>query len=262
MKVSTTLFLAATAAFASAAPLERRSDFCGDWDNVKNGQYTTYNNLWGRTTSGVSGSQCTGVDSFNSNTITWHTSWNWSGVQTQVKSYANVVATIAAKQLSAISSINSIWRWKYTGSDIVANVSYDLFTSSTATGSEEYVSPPYPVKSPWQCLTIKQEIMIWVGALGGAGPISSTGSAIATVTLNGSSWKLYKGINGQMTVFSFVATKDVNNFSGDLNNFLKYLTSSQGLPSNQYLIHAGAGTEPFTGSNAKLTTSAYTLSYH
>ncbi|KAF4304638.1 hypothetical protein SLS57_001719 [Botryosphaeria dothidea] len=243
MKFTSALLLAATAVFASAAPLERRADFCGDWDNVKNGPYTTYNNLWGRSTSGVSGSQCTGVDSFNSNTISWHTSWSWSGVPYQVKSYANVVVDITSKQLSAISSINSIWRWAYTGSNIVANVAYDLFTSSTVGGSEEY------------------EIMIWVGALGGAGPISSTGSPIATVSIAGSSWKLYKGPNGQMTVFSFVATSNVNNFSGDLNAFIKYLTGNQGLPATQYIKSIGAGTEPFTGSNAKLTTSSYTVSF-
>ena len=47
------------------------------------------------------------------------------------------------------------WSWSYTGSDIVADVSYDMFTSSTAGGSNEY------------------EIMIWLAAIGGAGPISS-----------------------------------------------------------------------------------------
>lgn len=41
---------------------------------------------------------------------------------------------------------------RYTGTSIVANVAYDLFTSSTASGSAEY------------------EIMIWLAALGGAGP--------------------------------------------------------------------------------------------
>ncbi|KAL0253187.1 hypothetical protein SLS55_010640 [Diplodia seriata] len=246
MKLSTALFWAAASTAVSAAPsaspLERRADFCGDWDTSKNGVYTTYNNLWGRSTSGVSGSQCTGVDSFSSNTISWHTSWTWAGVPNQVKSYANVVVDLTAKKLSAISSINSIWRWSYTGDNLVADVAYDLFTSSTPTGSEEY------------------EIMIWVGSYGGAGPISSTGSAIATVTLAGNTWKLYKGPNGQMTVFSFVATKTVNNFSGNLNDFIKYLTSSQGLPTSQYLTHVSAGTEPFTGSNAKFTTSSFTVS--
>lgn len=159
-----------------------------------------------------------------------------------VKSYANVVTKISQKALSSISSLPSVWKWKYTGSNIIANVSYDLFTGSTATGSAQY------------------EVMIWLSALGGAGPISSTGSAIATVTVAGKQFKLYKGPNGQMTVFSFVAVSAIDSFNGDLNEFLKYLRTSQGLPSSQILQSAGAGTEPFSGSNAVLTTSAFSLS--
>ena len=103
-----------------------------------------------------------------------------------VKSYANVVTKITQKAVSSIKSLPSVWKWTYAGDDLVANVSYDLFTSSKVDGSPEY------------------EIMIWVGALGGAGPISATGSPIATVNLAGNTWKLYNGKNGQMNVFSFV----------------------------------------------------------
>jgi xyloglucan-specific endo-beta-1,4-glucanase len=120
-------------------------------------------------------------------------------------------------------------------------VSYDLFTGSTATGAAEY------------------EVMIWLGALGGAGPISATGSPIATVTLAGNSWKLYNGKNGQMNVFSFVAVNQVNSFKGDLKVFLDYLTSKQGLPKTQILQSVGAGTEPFSGNNAVLSVSSYSL---
>lgn len=44
----------------------------------------------------------------------------------------------------------------YTGSSIVADVAYDLFSSSTATGSANY------------------EIMIWLGALVSSPPFSYT----------------------------------------------------------------------------------------
>jgi xyloglucan-specific endo-beta-1,4-glucanase len=158
-----------------------------------------------------------------------------------VKSYANVVTKISQKTLSSIKSLPAIWNWTYTGSSLIANVSFDLFTSSTATGSAEY------------------EIMIWLSALGGAGPISATGSPIATVTLAGSSWKLYNGKNGQMNVYSFVAANPVQNFKGDVMEFVNYLTGKQGLPKSQILTSVGAGTEPFSGSNAVFTTSAYSL---
>lgn len=50
----------------------------------------------------------------------------------------------------------SSWAWSYDGSSLVADVAYDMFTSSSAGGDEEF------------------EIMVWLAAIGGAGPISST----------------------------------------------------------------------------------------
>jgi xyloglucan-specific endo-beta-1,4-glucanase len=100
----------------------------------------------------------------------------------------------------------------------------------------------------------------WLGAQGGAGPISTTGQPIATVTIGGISWRLYQGPNGQMTVFSFVATSEVRNYSGDLNDFIKYLVSNQRYPSSQCVYSIGAGTEPFLGSNALFTTTGYSVS--
>jgi xyloglucan-specific endo-beta-1,4-glucanase len=247
MKFSTLFSLASTASLALGAPttpatsLYKRADFCGQWDNQINGPYTTYNNLWGKAQAS-SGSQCTGVDSFSGNTLKWHTKWSWAGGPGQVKSYANVVTKITQKAISQVTSLPSTWSWNYSGNSIIANVAYDLFTGASATGSAQY------------------EVMIWLGALGGAGPISSTGAPIANVNVAGTSWKLYKGPNGQMTVFSFVANSEVKNFNGDLNEFLKYLRNSQGLPGTQILQSVGAGTEPFSGSNAVLTTTAYTMS--
>lgn len=121
----------------------------------------------------------------------------------------------------------------------MADVSYDMFTSSTASGSNEY------------------EIMIWLAALGGAGPISNTGSAVATPTIGSVSFKLYSGPNGNTTVYSFVAESETTSFSGDLLDFYTYLESSFSFPSSQYLLSIGAGSEPFTGSGAVFTTSAY-----
>ncbi|RAR06403.1 glycoside hydrolase family 12 protein [Stemphylium lycopersici] len=242
MKLSTFIAVS-SASLALAVPtatIQKRADFCGQWDSQVTGDYTIYNNLWGRADA-TSGSQCTGVDGLSGRSLKWHTSWSWSGGAGHVKSYANVVTDIGKKALSSIKSLPSVWKWTYTGDDLIANVSYDLFTSSTADGDEEY------------------EIMIWLAGLGGAGPISATGSPIATVNLAGSSWKLYNGQNGQMNVFSFVAENQVQNFDGDLMDFVNYLSSEQSLPSSQILISAGAGTEPFSGSNAKLSVSEYSL---
>lgn len=131
---------------------------------------------------------------------------------------------------------------RQTGSNIVADVSYDIFTSWSSGGSPAY------------------EIMIWVATIGGAGPISSTGSPVATVDIAGTTWKLFKGPNTSWTVFSFVAETEQTNFNGDLMDFFHYLINNQGYPVSQYVDKIAAGTEPFEGSNAQLTTSEYIIS--
>ncbi|KAG8915888.1 hypothetical protein FRC01_003475 [Tulasnella sp. 417] len=95
--------------------------------------------------------------------------------------------------------------------------------------------------------------MIWVSTRGGAGP---AGSQIATATINGMSWSLYKGTVSTWTVFSFVAPYEINNYYQDLLPFFTYLINNQGVSSSQYLVGLQASTKPFTGG-ATLTTSAY-----
>jgi xyloglucan-specific endo-beta-1,4-glucanase len=91
--------------------LTRRADFCDQWGSTTTGSYIVYNNLWGQS-SDPSGTQCTGVDSLSGTTIAWHTSYSWSGATSQVKSFANVALKFTAKQLSAVSSIKSSWKWR------------------------------------------------------------------------------------------------------------------------------------------------------
>lgn len=129
----------------------------------------------------------------------------------------------------------------YTGSNIDADVAYDTFLASSPTGTHEY------------------EVMIWLAALGPAGPISSSGTPIATTSLAGVAWKLYSGMNGSMRVYSFVAESQARSFSGDLMDFFGYLRDTQGLSGGLYLTDVQAGTEPFTGVDARLTTSAYNV---
>lgn len=239
----TTAILAGTAAAAAVndAPTRiqaRATSICGQWDTVETGIYTVYQDLWNEAEG--TGSQCTTVDDLSDDDVlSWSTSWSWSDNASQVKSFANVVTNATITDLASISSIPTIWSWSYTGTDIVADVSYDLFTSSSADGSDEY------------------EIMIWLDAIGGAGPISSTGNTVDTPTLAGTTWDLYSGPNGATTVFSFVAASAVEDFSGDLMDFLNYLIENQGLASSQYLLSIGAGSEPFTGTSAVFSVASY-----
>ncbi|KUJ17766.1 concanavalin A-like lectin/glucanase [Mollisia scopiformis] len=217
---------------AIAAPTktikERSTEICGQYDSLVTRTYTVYQDLWGEDNAS-SGSQCTTIDSETDGTVVWSTSWTWAGGSSDVKSYANVALTTTGVELSAISSIPGVWKWSYTGTSLVADVSWDMFTSSTATGSNEF------------------EIMVWLAALGGAGPISSTGSAIATMTINDVSFELYSGPNGDTTVYSFVAVDEATDFSGDLLDFFNYLVDNEGFSTSQFITTLEAGTEPFTG---------------
>lgn len=73
-----------------------------------------------------------------------------------MKSYANAALSFSPTELSTISSIESTWKWSYSGDDIVGDVAYDTFLASSATADNDY------------------EVMIWLDALGDASPISST----------------------------------------------------------------------------------------
>ncbi|KAH7011118.1 concanavalin A-like lectin/glucanase domain-containing protein [Ilyonectria destructans] len=234
--------LATVAAASPTRVLEKRATtWCDSYGSLETGGYTVYHNNWGAAQA-TSGSQCTTFDSVTSGSVSWSTSWSWTGGSSSVKSYSNIALVDVNTQLSAISSIPSTWTWSYTGSDIVADVAYDLWLAPSATADNQY------------------EIMIWLGAYGGAGPISSTGSPVDTPTLAGSDWKLYSGANGDTTVFSFVATSNITSFDGDLNEFFTYLTSNQGVSESMYATSLQAGTEPFTGSDAVFDTTAYTIS--
>ncbi|KAJ5934253.1 hypothetical protein N7466_003800 [Penicillium verhagenii] len=218
---------------------KRSTTTCDQWGTITTGSYIVYNDLWGEAEA-TSGSQCVTVSSLSGSTIAWSTEWTWAGGSSDVKSYASAALQFTAKTLKSITSIKTTWDWSYSTTNIVADVSYDMFLASTASGSDEY------------------EIMVWLAALGGAGPISSTGSAIATTTIGGVSFKLYSGPNGDTTVYSFVATETTTSFSGDLLEFYTYLIDEEGLSSSLYLVDVQAGTEPFTGS-ATLTTSSYSV---
>ncbi|KAH9987671.1 concanavalin A-like lectin/glucanase domain-containing protein [Xylariaceae sp. FL0662B] len=238
------LLLAATTTLAApTATISKRDTTisCDSWGSLEIGGYTIYHNNWGAAQA-TSGQQCTYFSSLDGNSVAWSTSWDWEGGQGQVKSYSNVALENVNKQLSAVSSIPSKWSWTYAGSNRVSDVSYDLWLAPTSGGTNAY------------------EIMVWLAADGGAGPISSTGSTIATPAIAGSSWDLYSGANGDTTVYSFVAQSTVDDFDGDLMEFFTYLTENEGVESNYYITSLQAGTEPFSGEDAVFTTSAYSIS--
>ncbi|KAG1695103.1 hypothetical protein DVH05_020745 [Phytophthora capsici] len=223
---------------------EATGDFCGQWNTTEAADYTLYNNLWGQSND-TAGTQCTGLDSVDGAHISWHTSYNWKGSKFQVKSYANAALKFDKVPLSKVKSIPSTIQYDFKSKGkVVANIAYDLFTTSTPDGDAEY------------------EIMVWLAALGGAGPISATGKPIKKgVTVGGVKFDLWHGKNGNMTVYSYVAAKQTKSFKADFKQFFHKLPKKHAIAPTQILTHVQAGTEPFVG-NGTLTVSKYTAAVH
>ncbi|OCH89178.1 glycoside hydrolase family 12 protein [Obba rivulosa] len=236
---------------AAALPSPRASvdtsAHCGQWDTVSASPYSLLLDLWGES-GATAGSQCAHITSLSGSTIAWQTNWTWTG-GSGVKSFSNIQLDDGInQQLSAISSMPTTWEWSQSASGtVVADVAYDLFTSTSAGGSNV------------------NEIMVWLANFN-AGPISATYNAqgqpvpvASSVSIAGHTWNLYSGSNGANNVFSFLPTSGtVTSFSADLFDFLAYLVENEGVSSSQFLTTAQAGTEATSGT-ATLTTSAYSL---
>ena len=104
------LFLSGSLASPTPHDLEPRasavdtSSHCGQWDTVTAGSYTLFLDLWGEG-GATSGSQCSNIISLSGNTVSWKTTWTWTG-GTGVKSFSNIQLNDGVnKQLSAISSM-------------------------------------------------------------------------------------------------------------------------------------------------------------
>ncbi|KAJ7051326.1 glycoside hydrolase family 12 protein [Mycena amicta] len=201
-----------------------------------NGRFTLENNLWGESAA-TSGSQSSQVTATNGNAVTWHTTYTWTGGNFNVKSYANLDLRVGlGKTVASIASIPTVWQWTYSSasSGLVADVSYDLWLSNQAGTGGASSTSTFEIAGP-------------------------AGSQIGTASVNGVTWRLFKGTVSTWTVFSFVAPTEITNFNSDLKPFLTFLTQNEGVPSSQFLVQAQAGTEPFIGS-ATLTTTSYSLS--
>jgi xyloglucan-specific endo-beta-1,4-glucanase len=243
--------LASLLPFIAAAPVADLTEisttsYCGQWDSVTAGSYSLNLDQWGEA-SATSGQSCAQLTSLNGNTIAWTTTWTWAGAG-GVKSFTDMQLNAGLnQQLSAITSIPTIWDWEQSSSSVTADVAFDLFTASTPGGSNV------------------NEVMIWLANIN-SGPIASSytsSGAVPTTTdisLAGYTWNLYKGPNGDTTVYTFIPSSGqwITSLNADINVFLKYLTEHQGVSSSQYLKTLQAGTEATLGS-ATLTTSAYSV---
>jgi hypothetical protein len=96
--------------------------------------------------------------------------------------------------------------------------------------------------------------MVWLYRAGGAGPI---GARQTTVTIGGSSFDLYRGMNGSTNVFSYVRTQNATTAVHDMTDFLQDLVARGWMQSSKYLASVQAGTEVYSGSGSLTTNGFY-----
>lgn len=97
---------------SSLLSLSSAGDLCSQYATSKQGDFTLYNNAWGKDQAS-NGSQCTGLDSASGTSIAWHATWTWQGGQGSVKSFPNVGYQFEAQPLDSVQSIASKWEWRY-----------------------------------------------------------------------------------------------------------------------------------------------------
>uniref|UniRef100_A0AAV1V5I5 Uncharacterized protein n=1 Tax=Peronospora matthiolae TaxID=2874970 RepID=A0AAV1V5I5_9STRA len=240
MKILVPAIALALVATLSSTAAQR---FCGQNDQKALPPYTVYNNLWGQAND-PKGTQCTEATRVSDNAIAFTTKFTWTGGQYQVKSFANAALTFAPVKMSQVKSMPTEvqYEFKETDNSLITNFAYDMFLRPDPQANNKY------------------EVMVWLATFGNAAPLADKYPAKPikeNVKVGGVTFNLYKGMNGKVTVFTFLATVNTNRFKGDLRNFFTQLPDPK-LLDDQYLVKAETGTEPFQG-HAEMVVSKYSL---
>lgn len=204
------------------------------------------NNTWGSASSPAGWSESVTTNS----STAWRTDFNWpSGANNNsVKAYPSAVlgwhwgwhfqGTGLPVQLSANRDISTNYAYTVNFGGGVGNVAYDIWLHTQSNPNLENPS---------------DEIMIWVNATGGAGPISQQ-AVISNLSIGGATWNLHRGNIG-WNVWSFVRTSNSGSGSFNIKAFTDYLRANQGMSSAKYLTSVQFGTEIFRGAGNLNVTS-------
>lgn len=217
------------------------------------GKYWINNNWWGAGTG--SGTQSIWSTCQQGDLIGWGTSYNWTGTSNAVKSYASAVLgwhwgwkvtnSGLPVQISAGRRINCGWDFTLTHSGGSANATYDVWAHTQAMpGTNDDPS---------------DEIMIWLYAANGAGPI---GTRQATARVGGVDWYLHRGAitdasgRHRWNVFSYLRTANATTSVVNIMDFMNDLVTRTWMQSSKYVTSVQAGSEIFTGTG-QLDTRGY-----
>lgn len=206
---------------------------------IPTGHMALSNNWWG-VGSGVYGWQSIWLYSPTS----WGTNWSWGGgVPYYVKTYAEMVDGWNWGGFNGAPFPYVIWgdhpvnvSWWYNNNNSgTQDVSFDCFFNTNS--NPGYSNPT-------------DEMMVWLQANGGAGPL---GSYKRSLYIDNAWWNVYQG-KGSWNVVSFVRQGNVGGANLNLMDFARQAAVYNMLSWNDYFLNVDTGTEIFHGNGALQTT--------
>lgn len=123
-----------------------------------------------------------------------------------------------------------------------SSITYSYPSSGTDDASYDIWLNPTPITTGVN----QQEVMIWFNH---TGPIQPVGSVVGTSTVDGKSFTMWEGSNGQNNVVSYVANTPIttwNNFN--VLGFVDNTETLEPVTNSWYLTSIQAGFEPWSGS--------------
>jgi len=219
-----------------------------------------FNNGWSSTATSLTTAgaleNITAYDTCTAGTISWSTTYNWTGNNSQVAAYPAAILgwqntkgfpvanSGLPRTISSLTSLKCSWNYTISGG-ATQDVAFDIWVHNGTCSASAITSTTTP----------SDEVMVWLYRSGGVNPL---GSSTSSPTVAGQSWGLYSGtttVNGaSVAVHSYVLNSTTS--TGLSNLDLLALLNNLGLGS-KCLSSVEAGTEIFNGSGT-LKTNSYT----
>jgi hypothetical protein len=123
-----------------------------------------------------------------------------------------------------------------------SSITYTYPTSGTYDASYDIWLNPTPITTGVN----QQEIMIWFNH---TGPVQPIGSVVGTSTIDGKSFTVWEGGNGQNQVVSYVANSPISSWNNfNVLGFVDNTETIEPVTNSWYLTSIQAGFEPWSGS--------------
>lgn len=208
--------------------------YCNDWAQTSIDSYLIENNVWGKENI-VNYTQC--IYETNNSEFGWH--WDWPDSGYNVKAYPEVIfgrkpwwneSTYPALplKLSAIESfiVNFDLNMSAQGS---YNLAFEFWVTADSLSDGN---------------NITTEVMIWTDR----NIITPAGNIVATVSIDGFTYNLYRAIFSNWTYFTFLSQTVQYQGSLNVHKFIDYMVDQDLLDPAEYFASFELGNEVIHGS--------------